>query len=91
MYAFLIDENNKIVGYYPTGYELIKAEVERPNPPENIKSGINYVEYWNPETGKIILKEETRSLTLEERVAAAESKADASMEAIAEMFEQGNQ
>ncbi len=66
MYAFLIDETNRVIGYQPTTYNLIKVEVERPALPENPKVGTNYVEYWNPETQQIELKEEERPLTTEE-------------------------
>ncbi len=66
MYAFLIDENKRIVSYQPTTYELIKVEVDRPVIPSPPKMGVNYVEYWNPETQQIELREEERPLTTEE-------------------------
>lgn len=91
MYHIIHEEGtNKIIMYVPTTYKLVAIETERPKPPENPKPGINYVEYYNPETGKIELREEERPLTLEERIAEAEKKADASMEAIAEVYENGN-
>ena len=87
MYAFLIDETGKVIDYHPTTHELIKAEVERPALAENPKAGTNYVEYWNPETRQIELREEARPLTLEEKLASIDKKADAAMEAIAEIYE----
>ena len=87
MYAFLIDETGKVIDYQPTTYNLIKAEVERPALPENPKPGTNYVEYWDTETQQIVLREEARSLTLEEKLDSVDKKADAAMEAIAEVYE----
>ena len=87
MYAFLIDENKRIVGYQPTTYSLIKAEAPRPALPENPKPGTNYVEYWDTETQQIVLREESRPLTMEEKLDSIDKKADAAMEAIAEVYE----
>ena len=67
MYAFLIDESKRIVGYCPTTHELIKAEVERPIPPHS-KIGIDYVEYWDEAQKKIVLREVERPLTESEKV-----------------------
>ena len=69
MYAFLIDENKRIVGYQPTTYELVKAEAERPALPHHPKPGIDYVEYWDEAEKKIILKEIKRPLTDSEKTA----------------------
>lgn len=87
MYAFLIDNNKQIIGYQPTTVELIKAEVERPALPENPKPGTNYVEYWDAEAQQIVLKEESRPLTLEEKLDSIDKKADAAIEALAEVYE----
>ena len=87
MYAFLIDETGQVIDYQPTTYNLIKAEVERPALPENPKPGTNYVEYWDTETQQIVLREESRPLTLEEKLDSVDNKADAAMEAIAEVYE----
>ena len=65
MYAFLIDDTNRVISYQPTTYELIKEEVERPELPESPKAGTNYVEYWDEKEKKIYLQEESRPLTLE--------------------------
>ena len=44
MYAFLIDETNRVISYQPTTYKLIKEEVERPELPPHPTPGIAYVE-----------------------------------------------
>lgn len=87
MYAFLINENNRVIGYQPTTVELIKTEVERPALPENPKPGTNYVEYWDAKTQQIVLREESRPLTMEEKLDSIDKKADAAMEALAEVYE----
>ena len=87
MYAFLIDETGQVISYQPTNYKLIKAEVERPTLAENPKPGTNYVEYWDAEAQQIVLKEESRPLTLEEKLDSIDKKADAAIEALAEVYE----
>ena len=87
MYAFLIDETGRVIGYQPTTVELIKTEVERPALPENPKPGTNYVEYWDAKTQQIVLREESRPLTMEEKLDSIDKKADAAMEAIVEVYE----
>ena len=87
MYAFLIDETNRVISYQPTAYVLIKEEVERPELPESPKAGTNYVEYWDEKEKKIYLQEESRPLTLEEKLNDIDKKADAAMEAVAEIYE----
>ena len=87
MYAFLIDETGRVVSYQPTTYELIKAEVPRPELPKNPKSGTNYIEYWDAKTQQIVLREESRPLTMEEKLDSIDKKADAAMEAIVEVYE----
>ena len=87
MYAFLIDETNRVIDYQPTTHNLIKAEVERPALPENPKPGTNYVEYWDAKTQQIVLREESRPLTMEEKLDSIDKKADAAMEALAEVYE----
>ena len=87
MYAFLIDEKNRVISYQPTTYNLIKEEVERPELPESPKAGTNYVEYWDEKEKKIYLQEESRPLTLEEKRNDIDKKADAAMEAVAEIYE----
>ncbi len=87
MYAFLIDETGRVIDYQPTTVELIKTEVERPALPENPKPGTNYVEYWDAKTQQIVLREESRPLTMEEKLDSIDKKADAAMEAIVEVYE----
>ena len=69
MYAFLIDETNRIMSYQPTNYKLIKEEVERPELPHHPTPGIDYVEYWDDVEKKIVLKEVARPLTDSEKTA----------------------
>lgn len=69
MYAFLIDGTGQVIGYQPTTYELIKAEVPRPELPHHPKPGIDYVEYWDDVEKKIVLKEVARPLTDSEKTA----------------------
>ena len=68
MYTFLVDEKNRVISYQPTNYQLIKAEVERPEPPHHPEPGIDYVEYWDETEKKIILKEVKRPLTESEKI-----------------------
>ena len=69
MYAFLIDNTNRVVSYQPTSYELIKEEVERPELPHHLMPGIDYVEYWDSKEKKIYLKDVERPLTESEKTA----------------------
>ena len=69
MYAFLIDDNKRIISYQPTTYELVKTEAARPEMPHHPKPGIDYVEYWDEAEKKIILKEIKRPLTDGEKTA----------------------
>ena len=55
--------------------------------PENPKPGTNYVEYWDAKTQQIVLREESRPLTMEEKLDSIDKKADAAMEAIVEVYE----
>ena len=68
MYAFLIDNTNRVVSYQPTSYELIKEEVERPELPHHLMPGIDYVEYWDSKEKKIYLKDVERPLTESEKI-----------------------
>lgn len=68
MYAFLIDEKNRVISYQPTTYELIKEEVERPELPHHLMAGIDYVEYWDSKEKKIYLKDVERPLTESEKI-----------------------
>lgn len=61
--------------------------MERPALPENPKPGTNYVEYWDAKTQQIVLREESRPLTMEEKLDSIDKKADAAMEAIVEVYE----
>ena len=67
MYAFLIDNAGRILSYHSTTDELVKAETERPIPPHP-KIGIDYVEYWDKDRKKIVLREVERPLTESEKV-----------------------
>lgn len=53
MYAFLIDDNKRIISYQPTTYEFVKTEAARPEMPPHPKPGIDYVEYWDEAERKL--------------------------------------
>ena len=65
----MVDENSKILGYYPTTYFLIKTDSERPELPHHPKPGIDYVEYWDKDKKQIVLREVERPLTDSEKTA----------------------
>ena len=69
MYQIMVDENSKILGYYPTTYFLIKTDSERPELPHHPTPGIDYVEYWDDVEKKIYLKDVERPLTESEKTA----------------------
>ena len=74
MYKFITDDTNRILNYVPTTYRMVATESERPPLPENLKIGVNYVEYYNPETEKIELREEPRPLTEAEQAAKKQAE-----------------
>lgn len=68
------EETNKVIGFHPTTHTLVKVEMDS-LPEAEPKVGIEHVQYYNPETKKIELREEERPLTQEESIEKAQKDA----------------
>lgn len=90
-YAKVNKETKQIISYEESTSEIVEVKTRAEKPAGKV--GYDYIEKVKQlEDGSYTTEwvEVERELTLEERLINAEKKADASMEAIAELYETGN-
>ena len=91
-YPLINKETKKIQGFTTSDVEIVAVDMDS-LPVAEAKQGIDHVMYLDPQTQKIVLREEERPLTEAEQAAKKQAELESQvinlMEALAEIHEGG--